>query len=114
MKEFDAKQLESWANILANWADQLPLRHVYMLDRPRTRDGVDCLGLAIEFGPPERLDGWTRWIQQHDTYFGDIQASLGIPVILYADKTDSAWQSIRVAAQHSILTVRKVHVVRAT
>jgi len=80
----------------------------------KTSDNPDCLGLAIEFGPPERLDGWTRWIQQHDTYFGDIQATLGIPIILYADKMDSAWQSIRVAAQNSILTVRKVHVVRAT
>jgi hypothetical protein len=114
MIEFDTKQLESWANILAKWADQMPLRHVYMLDSPRTRDGVDCLGLAIQFGPPERPDGWTCWIQQHDTYFGEIQASLGMPIILYADETDSAWQSIRLAAQNPILTVRKVRVVRVT
>jgi hypothetical protein len=112
MIKFDTKQLESWANILANWADQMPLRHVYMFDRPRARDGVDCLGLAIEFGPPERTDGWTRWIKQHDTYFSEIQASLGIPIMLYADKADSAWQSIRVAAQNPTLTVRKVRVVR--
>ena len=32
--------------------------------------------------------------------------------MLYADKADSAWQSIRVAAQNPILTVRKVRVVR--
>ena len=112
MTEFNTKQLESWATVLANWADQLPLRHVYMLDRPRTRDGADCLGLAIEFGPPERADGWTRWIQQHDMYFREIEASLGIPIMLYADISDSAWPSIRAAAQNPILAVRKVRVVR--
>ena len=112
MTEFNTKGLASWANILADWADQMPLRHVYMFDRPRTRDGADCLGFAIEFGPPERADGWTRWIQQHDTYFREIEASLGIPIVLCADNTDSAWPSIRAAAQNPILTVRKVRVVR--
>ena len=112
MTEFNAKRLESWANILAGWADEMPLRHVYMFDKPRSRDGADCLGLAVEFGPPVRGDGWTRWIQEHDTYFREIEATLGIPIVLYADNTDSAWPSIRAAAQNPILAVRKVCVVR--
>ncbi len=61
MTEFTPQQLERWAEIIADRADRMPLRIVYMFDKPRLHDGSHCLGLAFEMdgsAPTRMVDRW--------------------------------------------------------
>ena len=108
MTEFTPQQLERWAEIVADRADRMPLRVVYMFDKPRLHDGSHCLGLAFEMdgsAPTRMVD---RWAIMSVAELADLGAKLGISVMQYANAGDKGWLLILEAAKVPKLTLRKV------
>jgi hypothetical protein len=111
MTEFTPQQLERWAEIIADRADRMPLRIVYMFDKPRLHDRSHCLGLAFEMdgsAPTRMVD---RWAIMSVAELADLGAKLGISVMQYANAGDKDWLLILEAAKVPKLTLRKVCVV---
>ena len=110
MTEFTPQQLERWAEIIADRADRMPLRIVYMFDKPRLHDGSHCPGLAFEMdgsAPTRMVDRWAIMSVAELAYLGE---ELGIPVTQYASAGDDDWPLILEAAKVPKLTLRKVRV----
>ena len=110
MNEFTPQQLERWAEIIADWADRMPMRTVYVFDKPRLHEGTHCLGLAFELdgsAPGRMVDRWAIMSVAELAYLGE---ELGIPVTQYASAGDDDWPLILEAAKVPKLTLRKVRV----
>ena len=111
MNEFTPQQLERWAEIIADWADRMPMRIVYVFDKPRLHEDTHCLGLAFEIdgSAPTRMAD--RWALMSVAELASLGEELGIPVTQYASAGDDDWPLILEAAKVPKLTLRKVRVV---
>ena len=98
MTEFTPQQLERWAEIIADRADRMPLRIVYMFDKPRLHDGSHCLGLAFEMdgsAPTRMVDRWAIMSVAARGLGGKARDS----VMQYANAGDKGWLLILEAAK---------------
>jgi predicted nucleotidyltransferase len=103
--------LERIVKIVAEWAEKLPLKKVYIFgSRVRGDATADSdLDVALEFEPPSTVNQemW-NWQYQNDTDFADLKRALGVPLSLHTDPEDSAWPVIRAGAMKPVLSVGKV------
>jgi predicted nucleotidyltransferase len=103
--------LERYARILAKWAENLPLKKIYLFGSQVRGDATSTsdLDVAIVFDPPATVDErmW-NWQHENDTDFIVLREELGIPLSLHVDPTDSAWPHILAAAENPVLSVGKV------
>ena len=111
MSEFTAEALVRWAQIVADWSDRMPLRHVYLFDKPRLHNDVEALGMAIEFNGDSTDAVMQNWTDENETDFAKLKKDLGTPLVIYAEPNDSAWPAIHNAAKIAKLTIGKVRVV---
>lgn len=115
--EFDdelAKRLVSWANVVADWADRMPLRDVFIFGaHARGEDTAgEKLKIAIEYDCNVSEDIMRSWQQENATGFAGLEKALGIETEFFAEQDRLVWPAIRSAARAPLLTVRKVRVVR--
>ena len=87
MNEFTPQQLERWAEIIADWADRMPMRNVYVFDKPRLHEGTHCLGLAFEFDGSVSDEVSDRWRVENETDFAGLKARLDVPIALLLSPT---------------------------
>jgi predicted nucleotidyltransferase len=104
--------LERQANIIAEWAEKLPLKNVYIFGSRVRGDAMadSDLDVAIEFDPPQTINDaamW-NWKYQNDTDFTELKNALGVPLSLHCDREDSVWPAIRAGAMKPVLSVGKV------
>jgi len=104
------------ANILADWADRMPLRDVYILgDHTETDAGAGAkLSIAIEYSNEVSEAMMTGWQRENATDFAELQTELGIQIRLFTDQDYDVWPAIRDALRDPLMTVRKVRVVQTT
>ena len=108
------KLLAFWARVIADWADRMPLRNVYIFG-DHGRDAAAPprkLKIAIEYD--QNVDDATMrsWQQENSTGFAELKKALGIETELFTDQDYDVWPPIRDAARAPLMTVRKVRVVR--
>ena len=108
-----AELLAFWTRVIADWADRMPLRDVYIFgDHGRDEAApVRKLKIAIEYEENVGADSMRRWQQENATGFADLQKALGIETELFTDQDYDVWRPIRDAARAPLMTVRKVRVV---
>jgi predicted nucleotidyltransferase len=103
--------LERHAAIIAEWAETLPIKKVYIFGSRVRGDATAAsdLDIALEFEPPESVNEtmW-NWNHQNETDFADLKNALGVPLSLHTAVDDAAWPLIRAAANTPVLSVRKV------
>ena len=106
------KLLAFWTRVIADWADRMPLRNVYIFrDHGRAEAApVRKLKIAIEYGENVGADSMRRWQQENSTDFADLD-KVGIETELFTDQDYDVWRPIRDAARAPLMTVRKVRVV---
>jgi predicted nucleotidyltransferase len=103
--------LERQVRVIAEWAEELPLRKVYIFgSRVRGDATADSdLDVAIEFEPPQAVNkAMWNWQYQNDTDFADLKRELGVTLSLHSDPGDSAWAAIWAGAMKPVLSVGKV------
>jgi len=108
------KLLAFWAHVMADWADRMPLRNVYIFgDHDRDEAApTRKLKVAIEYDQNVDADTMRSWQQENSTGFAELKKALGIETELYTDQDYDVWPPIRDAARAPLMTVRKVRVVR--
>jgi predicted nucleotidyltransferase len=103
--------LKRQAKIVAEWAEKLPLKKVYIFgSRVRGDARADSdLDVAIEFEflPTDNEAMW-NWKHQNETDFAELKKALGVPLSLHRCEDDRAWPAIRDAAITPVLSVGKV------
>lgn len=99
------------ANVLADWADRMPLRQVYIFGDHDPADAGQ-LKIAIEYRGDASDETMLRWQHASATDFAELQAALGVEVAVFTDHDGEIWAPIRDAARLPLLTVGKVKVVR--
>jgi predicted nucleotidyltransferase len=106
--------LAFWANVIADWADRMPLRDVFIFgDHARGEAAPDSkLRIAIEYDCNVSDDMMRSWQRENSTGFAELEKALGIQTELYIDQDYDVWPPIRDAARAPLMTVRKVRVVR--
>jgi predicted nucleotidyltransferase len=109
-----AKLLVFWTNIVADWADRMPLRNVYIFGDHARSDAAPAskLKIAIEYEANVSDDMMRSWQQENSTDFAELEKALGIETELYVDQDYDVWPPIRDAARAPVMTLRKVRVVR--
>ena len=109
-----ARLLAFWANVIADWADRMPLRDVFIFgDHARGEATPDSkLRIAIDYDCNVSDDMMRSWQQENSTGFAELEKALGIQTELYIDQDYDVWPPIRDAARAPLMTVRKVRVVR--
>ena|SRR5438132_1617049 len=102
------------ANLLANWADRMPLRNVYIFGDHAGGDAAadGKLKVAIEYNSDVSDEILRDWQRENSTDFADLQTALGIPIALYTDQDYDVWPAIRNAVRDPLMTIRKVRVVQ--
>jgi hypothetical protein len=105
--------LAFWTRVIADWADRMPLRNVYIFgDHGRGEAApVRKLKIAIEYDENVGADSMRRWQQENSTGFADLNKALGVETELFTDQDYDVWRPIRDAARAPLMTVRKVRVV---
>ena len=104
------QSLRYLANVLADWADQLPLSKVFIFGsraRGDARPDSD-LDVAIEFDGSAPEEAVNNWMGENEQDFAKIKAKLGIKLSLHADQHDAVWPAIWKAAGNPVLQIRKV------
>jgi len=114
MIERGSELLARRANVLADWADRMPLRNVYIFGDHAGGDAAagGKLTIAIEYNSDvsdEILRGWQR---ENSTGFEELQTALGIRIALFTDQDYDVWPAIRDAVRDPLMTIRKVRVVQ--
>jgi predicted nucleotidyltransferase len=103
--------LKRLAKIVAEWAEKLPLKKVYIFGsrvRGDTTAGSD-LDVAIEFEFPLTVnEAMWSWQHQNETDFAELKKALDVPLSLHREPTDCAWPAIRAAATTPVFSVGKV------
>jgi hypothetical protein len=109
-----ARLLAFWARTIADWADRMPLRDVYIFG--------DCGGdelplpgklkIAIEYGENGSDEMMRRWQHENATDFVALEKALGVDIQVFTDQDYGVWAPIRDAARVPLMTVRKVRVVQ--
>jgi len=101
------------ANVLADWADRMPLRNVYIFGDPAGGDAAadDKLKVAIEYSGDVSDEMLREWQQENATDFAELQTALGIRIAVYSDQDYDVWPAIRDAGRDPLMTIRKVRVV---
>ncbi len=109
-----ARLLVLWTNIVADWADRMPLRNVFIFGDHARGEAVPAskLKIAIEYEGNVSDDMMRSWQQENSTDFAELERALGIETELYVDQDYDVWPPIRDAARAPVMTVRKVRVVR--
>jgi predicted nucleotidyltransferase len=107
------KNLERLAKIIAEWAESLPIKRVYIFgSQVRGNAGPSSdLDVAIEFSPTPSEQEIQNWQHQNDTDFACLKGALGIPLSLHADHNDAVWPAIRNGAQAPVLSIGNVYCV---
>jgi hypothetical protein len=108
------KLLAFWADTVADWADRMPLRNVFIFG-DHSRNGAapaEKLKIAIEYDENVSDDIMRSWQQENSTGFAELEKALGIKTKLFTDQDYDVWPPIRDAARTPLMTVRKVRVVR--
>ena len=107
------EKLAFWTRIVADWADRMPLRNVYIFGDHSQDDvaPVRKLKIAIEYGENVGADSMRRWQQENSTGFAALEKALGVQTELFTDQDYDVWRPIRDAARAPLMTVRKVRVV---
>jgi Nucleotidyltransferase domain len=103
--------LKRQAKILAEWAEKLPLKKVYIFGSRVRGDATAAsdLDVAIELEPPLTVnEAMWNWKHQEETEFAELKKALDIPLSLHRDEDDHAWPAIRAAATTPVLSVGKV------
>lgn len=111
MSDFTPELLPRWAQIVADWSERMPLRNVYLFDKPRLHNNVEALGMAIEFDGNATDAAIENWSHENETDFAQLKKDLGTALVIYAEPNDNAWPQIHRAAQIPKLTIGKVRVV---
>jgi predicted nucleotidyltransferase len=102
--------LKRLAKIVAEWAEKLPLKKVYVFGsrvRGDATAGSD-LDVAIEFEEFPLNEAMRNWQHQNETDFAELKKALDVPLSLHREPTDCAWPAIRAAATTPVLSVGKV------
>jgi predicted nucleotidyltransferase len=97
-------------NVLADWADPLPLARVCVFGsrvRGDHRDDSD-LDLALELDSHPSSEQVSRWTAENATDFSALKAALGVPLSIHIEQWDCAWPAIRRAAKQPVLRDRKI------
>ena len=112
----ECEKLVFWTNVVADWADRMPLRNVFIFGDHARGDAAPAskLKIAIEYDGNVSDDMMRRWQQENSTDFAELKRALGIETELYVDQDYDVWPPIRDAARAPVMTVRKVRVVRTT
>ena len=104
-------ELERYAGVLARWAENLPLKQIYIFGSRVRGDFTDAsdLDVAVEFDPPATADQrmW-NWQRENDTEFAALRQELGVQLSLHIDQDDSAWADIRAGAANPVFAIGKV------
>ncbi len=106
--------LAFWANTIADWADRMPLRNVYIFGDRGLGEvaSVGKLKIAIEFNDNVCDQIMRSWQRENSTDFAELEQALGIETEFYTDQDYDVWPPIRDAARTPVMTVRKVKVVQ--
>ena len=101
------------ATVLADWADRMPLRDVYIFgDHTGADVGVGArLKIAIEYSSDASEEMMRGWQRENSTEFAELRKALGTQIALYSDQDYDVWPPIRDAVRAPLLTIRKVRVV---
>jgi predicted nucleotidyltransferase len=101
-------ELKRYANVLAKWAEHLPLKHIYIFGSRVRGDATDSsdLDIALVFAPPSTVDEriW-NWNQQNATDFRALREELGVVISLHTEKNDAAWPDILAGAAEPVFSV---------
>jgi predicted nucleotidyltransferase len=102
--------LERLANIIAEWAEPLPIERVYIFGSQVRGDNKPSsdLDVAIEYSPTPTNEEMQNWQHQNDTDFAWLKGALGIPLSLHVEHNDVVWSAIRNGAQTPVLSIGKV------
>ena len=102
------------ATVLADWADRMPLRDVYIFgDHTGADVGADAkLKIAIEYSSNASDEMMRCWQRENATDFAELKKALGIDTEFFTDQDHDVWAPIRDAARTPIMIVRKVRLVR--
>lgn len=102
------------ATVLADWADRMPLRDVYIFgDHTDADEGAGgTLKIAIEYSSDANDETMRGWQRENSTGFAELREALGTRIALYSDQDYDVWPSIRNAVRAPLLTIRKVRVVQ--
>jgi hypothetical protein len=108
-----AELLAFWTRVVADWADRMPLRNVYIFGDHGLDEALPArkLKIAIEYDENVSADSMRRWQQENSTGFAALETALGVEAELFTDHDHHVWRPIRDAARAPLLTVRKVRVV---
>lgn len=90
------QDLERHAAIIAKWAENLPIKKVYIFGSRVRGDATDAsdLDIAVEFQPPASVDETVlNWSHQNETDFADLKKALKVPVSLHIDRDDACMAS---------------------
>ena len=114
MVERGRELLAQRAGVLADWADRMPLRNVYIFGDPAGGDAAaDAkLSVAIEYSSDVSDEMLRNWQRENSTGFAELQTALGIAIALYSDQDYDVWPAIRDAGRQPLMTIRKVRVVQ--
>ena len=114
MIEHGTELLARRANVLANWADRMPLRNVYIFGDHTGGDAAagGKLKVAIEYNSEVSDEILRGWQQENSTGFEELQTALGIQIALFTDQDYDVWPAIRHAVRDPLMTIRKVRVVQ--
>ena len=109
-----ARLLVFWTNVVADWADRMPLRNVYIFGDHARGEAAPAskLKIAIEYDGNVSDAMMRSWQQENSTDFAELKKALGIETELFVDQDYDVWPPIRDAARAPLMTVRKVRVVR--
>jgi hypothetical protein len=105
--------LAFWTRVIADWADRMPLRNVYIFGDYGLNKALQVrkLKIAIEYDETVSADSMRRWQQENSTGCAALETALGVDTQLFTDHDHHVWRSIRDAARAPLMTVRKVRVV---
>jgi hypothetical protein len=102
------------ATVLADWADRMPLRDVYIFGDHTGADIGDGarLKIAVEYSSDASEEMMRGWQRENASDFAELRRALGIQLAFFADQDYDVWPPIRDAARAPLLTIRKVRVVQ--
>ena len=99
-----AELLAHRASVLADWADRMPLRDVYIFGDPVGEDAAaDAkLSVAIEYSSDVSDEMLRSWQRENSTGFAELRdTALGIAIALYSDQDYDVWPAISDAVRSS-------------
>ena len=114
MRQPTSESLAHWANVLAAWAERMPLRDIYIFGGYARGDAApgSKLKIAIEYGGAASDEMMRSWKQENSSNFAELETVLGIQIAVFTDQDYEVWGPIRDAARAPLLTIGKVRVVQ--